>query len=276
MEGRDAAAARRHDRSGRPVGAERTEPGGELVGRQERATGLDEAGVDRRVDGRRDVARHRIDRLGLAAVARSAARVEQDHGAEPDPQLLARDHPVPVLAEVEIRGRPLRSVGRQLATGRGPGGEPTIEHAHPPVTEDVEHPPQPGGDPAADVVIPDDEVFVADAGQAETGRELGGGGQGVATRRSVTGRIGQIVVEIDVDGPRDVARGVRDGARPRPTQDPTAVDDPEVVGAGLDEVAQLGRGDERPEIGHGIENSPTPPSELRAARFEPSRSVGPG
>jgi hypothetical protein len=52
------------------------------------------------------------------------------------------------------------------------------------MAEDVEHPPEPGRDPATDVVVGDHEVLVADPGCAEAVGERGGRGEWMAARRA--------------------------------------------------------------------------------------------
>ena len=74
------------------------------------------------------------------------------------------------------------------------------------MAEVVEHPPQARGDPAADVVVGDDEVLVADPGRLERAARTrrGRGGDGGPGRRA--GGIGEVAVDIEEDGARDVAR----------------------------------------------------------------------
>ena len=85
--GGDAAAARRHDRAVVAARAERAETRGQL-GRREQPTVGTEVAVGRRVPGGRDVAGDRVDRLGLAAVARSGAGIEEHDLAEPPGELV--------------------------------------------------------------------------------------------------------------------------------------------------------------------------------------------
>jgi len=96
------------------------------------------------------------------------------------------------------------------------------------VAEDVEHPPQPGSDPAAGVVIGDDQVVVADPGSRQLGREHVRCRKRMTTGRAVAVEIRQVVVEIEVDRPREVPGGVGGDAAAEPSEIPADVDDPEV------------------------------------------------
>ena len=155
------------------------------LGREEPAVRLDEAAVGRGVDGGRDVTRVRIDRLDLAAVARRPAGIEQDHLAETVAQRVAIDDLRPVVRQFEARAgrRRRRDAPRQRVTGGDPRLDPAVEHGYAAaMPEVVEHPPQPRGDPAADVVVGDNEVVRADPGPGERRRERGRGGERVPAR----------------------------------------------------------------------------------------------
>ena len=215
-----AAPARRDDRPGRTIGAERPEALRQLGRRAEPAVG--EVAVDRGVAGGRDVAGDRVDRLDLAAVAGRRPRVEQDHGPEPGLQLLARDHAASTRsARWSDAGGQAGACRRQGSAGRRPGIDAAVEDGDLAMAEDVEHPPQPGRDPAADVVVGDDEVLVADPGRAEAVGERGGRGEGMAARRAEPVEVGEVVVQVEVDRARQVARRLRRRVR-RPARRDTS------------------------------------------------------
>src|SRR4029079_15102073 len=55
-----------------------------------------------------------------------------------------------------------RNLLRQWQPSRGPRPDPAVEHSHRAMPQVVEHPPEPGRDPPAEIVIPDDRVLVPD------------------------------------------------------------------------------------------------------------------
>src|SRR3954468_10086449 len=96
--------------------------------------------------------------------------------------------------------------------GLGPGLDPAVEDTHPfagrassPESERVEHPPQPRGDPAADVVIADDLTPVADPDLGHARREDAWIGQGMTAGRTDAARVREILIEVEEDRTRDVA-----------------------------------------------------------------------
>ena len=83
---------------------------------------------------------------------------------------------------------------------------PAVEDARRAMAEVVEHPPQPRGDPAADVVVGDDEVVVADPDARQAAANARGSGRGWRPGRRAGGR--EIVVEVEEDRAREVTRVV--------------------------------------------------------------------
>ena len=83
-----------------PIRAERPEPFGQADGIEEPSVRA-EIAVGRSVAGRRDVAGNVVDRLHLAAVARSAARVQKDDAAESGGDTGSIDDPGPGIAQAE-------------------------------------------------------------------------------------------------------------------------------------------------------------------------------
>src|SRR5439155_9757348 len=164
-----------------------------------------EVDVERRADRGGDVTGDRVDRLDLAAVARRGAGVEEGDAPETGTQLVALDDAMPCVREAGAREpggawRP-RDVARQRLAGLGPGLDPTIQHTDPfaidptpAEPEVVEHPPQPSGDPTADVVVADHSIAVTDPGRTHPGEERLGGGERVTTRRAQPIRVGQVGV----------------------------------------------------------------------------------
>ena len=126
------------------------------------------------------------------------------------------------------------------------------------MAEDVEHPPQPRGDPAADVVVGHHEARVPDPGSGEALGEGRRRGEGMAARRPEPGRVGQVLVEVEMDRPRQVPRRVGRRARPRAAEHPAAVHDPEVGLAAANELEEVGGGDERGGTLHAPEDTDRP------------------
>ena len=93
------------------------------------------------------------------------------------------------------------------------------------MAEVVEHPPQPGGVPARDVVVGDDLVPVADPGRLEPLAEDARVGEGMATRSA---RRDEVRVEVEEDRTREVARVVGRATAARSTEHPADVDDAQV------------------------------------------------
>ncbi len=94
------------------------------------------------------------------------------------------------------------------------------------MADGAEHPPQAGGDRARYVVVHDYLVIAANTQATQARGELGDVGEGVATG-AATSR--QIVIEIDEDGPGDVACHVVGDAPPRIGQGPPDVEEPDLV-----------------------------------------------
>ncbi len=120
------------------------------------------------------------------------------------------------------------------------------------MSEVVEHPPQSGGDPAADVVVDHHVIPVTDPGNLESIAEVGWVRQRVSPR-ALGGR--QVGVEVEEDGAGDVARLVADPAGTRRAHDPADVDDAEL--GRIEAPVQVLRGDDR-RIGH-VRSSMTGP-----------------
>ena len=108
------------------------------------------------------------------------------------------------------------------------------------MADPAQHPPQPGGVDPAGVVVGHDEVVVAEPPAGQQGGEGAGLGQGVAAR---PGGPGQVAVDVEVDGPRQVAGGVLGPVAARLTHVPAHVGEaqPGVAPAG----GQVGGGDQR-------------------------------
>ena len=93
--------------------------------------------------------------------------------------------------------------------------------------ERIEHPPEPRGHPATDVVVGDDEVLVADPGRLEPSREGGRVGQGMAAGQPGAGREREVAVDVEEERARDVPGVVGGPPVAGPAQVPAHVDDPE-------------------------------------------------
>jgi hypothetical protein len=92
------------------------------------------------------------------------------------------------------------------------------------MSEPIKHPPQAGGDPAAEVVVRNDKVIIADSELPEPPRKGRRVRERVAPRAATNGEIG---VCVDVDRTRQMARVVGRTAVAGSTQIPATVDDPE-------------------------------------------------
>ena len=119
----------------------------------------------------------------------------------------------------------LRFGGGGREAGGQPGRQAAIEDPDALVAEIVEHPPQPGGDPAADVVIDHDVVRVADPDGLEAFGQVRRLGQRMPAR---PGRRREVGVEVEEDRARDVPDLVAEPARAGRAHHPADVDDPEV------------------------------------------------
>ena len=132
-------------------------------------------------------------------------------------------------SRVRLLGRPHGDLRRQLATRADPALEPAVEDGlAPAMAQVVEHPPQPGGDPAADVVVGDDEIVRADPRGRQAAGEVGRDRQRVAARPPGTGRERKVAVEVEEDRTGQVAGLVGAASGPDLAEDPADVDDPDV------------------------------------------------
>src|SRR5439155_20897304 len=68
--------------------------------------------------------------------------------------------------------------------------------------------------------------------------------------RPVAIRFGEVGVEVEVDGAREMAGTVGLGARARLAEHPATVDDPDAIGSIDHELTQLVGGDHRPPLAH--------------------------
>jgi len=186
--GGDAGAAVRAD--GGPVGgAERGEAASQVGWRAERPVGghvLRGRGADRAGD----VAGHRVDRLGLAAVPGSRPRVEQHARAgQRRGAVRVEEGQVPGRRGEITSGRGGCLQARlHRVTSRLPGGEAAVEHPHLPVAEVPQQPPRAGGRRGVGVVVDHDRPIAAHAGSAHGGLERGRGGHRVPAAGAWRGR----------------------------------------------------------------------------------------
>ena len=247
MGGGDAGAAVRAD--GGPVGgAERGEAAGEVGGGQEgpvlvhvlRGRGADRAG---------DVAGHRVDRLGLAAVPRPRPRVEQHARAgQRRGAVRVEEGQVPGRRGEITGGRGGRRQARlHRVTSRRPGREAAVEHPHLPVAEVPQQPPRAGRRRGVGVVVHHDRLAVPDAGPAHRGLEVRRGGHRVPAAGTRRGR--EVAVQVGEHRARDVPGPVQVDAR-RAAQPPADVEQRRRRrhrrGPG---ARQLGDGDEGAAVG---------------------------
>ena len=169
-----------------------------------------------------------VDRLDLAAVARAGPGIE-DHrapsAAQPAEQVAPVDDPRPMIGEVQLGGLELGLVGRRRQAQRQPRRQATVEDRGPRVAEVVQHPPQSGRHPAADVVVDRDQVAIADPGPAEAGGERERIGQ-----RMAAGALGgrQVAVDVEVNRVGQVTCVIGGASRTGLAQVPADVDDPQV------------------------------------------------
>src|SRR5215210_544628 len=118
----------------------------------------------------------------------------------------------------------------------GPGLDAAIEHADPLATdvapaepEVVEHPPQARRDPAADIVIADDDRTVADPGCGHALAERRGGGERVAARSAQPARVREVFVQVQEERAWNVALEIRGPPGAGLAQVPAQIDDHRLV-----------------------------------------------
>ena len=202
LAGGHARAAVGRDRQVR-ADAEGVEVRAECLGRPEPTELVGDLG-ERGVHGPGDVARDRVDRLGLAAEPLRSPHVEEDPasgerarpGVVDDREMAGHARPV-------AEGRGWGRVGRDTSARGGPGREAAVEDEHVLVAEVAQQPPQPGGRGGRPGVVHDDGRVTAYAGPSHRGHEPLGLGQGMTPAEP--GRLGQVVVHVDVDGAGQVS-----------------------------------------------------------------------
>src|SRR3954447_20516279 len=202
----------------------------------------------------RDVPRHRVDRLELAAEAGGRAGI--DHGEllvdEPGDQLVRPRGVVLALARLErlpAHPRPRRDVVERAAR-LTPAAQPAVEHRGALVAEMAQEPPEPRGASLAGLVVGDHHALGPDARVGDRPREVVGVGERVPALAGPR-RPREVLLHVEEVRGRDVP--LLPGAPPGPgrSERPTAVDDDEVAMA--DAVEQPFGCDERSE-GHGTAN----------------------
>ena len=210
MTGGDARTAVR-DRRGAAVGAERMESRLEVI-RVPEAAGLVDVPRPWRASRSWDVTRTRVDRFDVAPIPLGGAGVEQRRSS--GAQLLDARRIHDLTRGPGATGE--RTRRPWLATTRlercCPRRNPAIENGGTPAGTG-EHPPQPGRDRPAGVVVGHDEVAVAESERRHGAGEVLGRGQRMASR-AVAGRAGKNRLDVDEDRAGDVPGLVRDPSAP--------------------------------------------------------------
>jgi hypothetical protein len=106
---------------------------------------------------------------------------------------------------------------------RDPRREASVEHAHRPVPEVVEHPPEASGDPPAHIVVGNDAVCITDPGGLQPSDERRCIGEWMPPRPDL-GRVRQVPVDVEEDGAGHMPRLVTLAAHARLAEHPPAVD----------------------------------------------------
>ena len=176
-------AARHRDRGAR-VHPEGGVPGGQTLRREEPTLRVDVV-VRRGADRTRDVPGHPVDRLGLPAIARTGAHIEQgavdgvrrglvgvEHGRSGD----VGGEPGATRGSVVVVRRTLVA-GDDRSPGVAPRRETAVEQPDVVVAVVPQQPPGPGGHRAVAPVGDDDAAVERDAGASHRGGEPGRVGQ---------------------------------------------------------------------------------------------------
>ena len=177
------------------------------------------------VDRRRDVPGDAVDRLDLAAIALGRARIDDGDAAQPRLERVPLDRPRPGVAQREVTRPRRRHVRRQLAADRDPRLDAAVEQADVGMAEVVEHPPQPGRDRPARVVVGDDGAGVVEPELGHPRGEGGGGGERMPARSRRRREVG---VEVDEHRAGQVPLGVVAPALRPVVQPPADVGDSQV------------------------------------------------
>jgi hypothetical protein len=111
--------------------------------------------------------------------------------------------------------------------------------------ERLEHPPHSRGDPSATIVVGHDDIPIPEPDGAHPRRERSGGGQRMTARGTESRQIAQVVVDVEMDGAREVAGLVRTAPSAPLTERPAAVDDAEPGLAGANATDEAPGGDQR-------------------------------
>ena len=212
------------------------EAGAEFLGRQEAAVRGEL--LEGKVRRARDVARHRVDRLELAAVALGRSGVEQETSRE---HFRLGGIALPRTGHERSR-RNLLGASFQRPTLRPPAAQATVEHRHAPVAEMTQQPPEPGRASLGGLVVGHHQRVGADSGAARGRFKDLGVRQWVPS--PLAGLRRQFAVEIHEHRTRDVAGSPELFPGAGLTELEAAIHDPN---SGIVEpLAQPGRGKQGP------------------------------
>ncbi len=145
MAGGDARAATEHDLGRRTPLQQAFEVGAQFARIAEPA--LRHVPAIGPVERARDMARHRIQRFGLAAETLRRPRVDQPSGRRRKTRehLVGADHLVQVEFALVVAGAPRGFAGFQRQPELAPAGETAIEYRDAPVSEQAQQPPETRG-----------------------------------------------------------------------------------------------------------------------------------